>query len=169
MTLFRSWYGDDPLMFNILGIFLSHADGREALAKAGYIVSKEWNGDDDWEEDTSYGDYDGDVVMHGGEDTAGPQSATERRTPRRRANADSEEEQAIRRRRREAMVLSDGGAPLGQENIIQRVDGNDEMNASAAPNESEAEEQMTRMREEVDSFFDTLPVLDDDSMLANLQ
>lgn len=35
-----------------------------------------------------------------------------------RVHEESAEEQALRRRRREAMVLSDGGGPLGSDDII---------------------------------------------------
>ena len=177
LTLYRSWYNDDPIMFSILGVFLAHKEGREALAKAGYIVNKDWTGDDDEYpgDDDSFGDYDGDIIMHNAEDTAGGLPSfgpAPRRRPRRRQTAvDSEEEQAIRRRRREAMVLSDGGGPLGQENIIQREDTtNDSTEADPRPAfETNVEEQMARMREEVDSYFEHAPILDDHELLRNLQ
>lgn len=60
-------------------------------------------------------DDDSDVWMVDGEETAGTF-----RTAPRRPQEGSLEEQALRRRRREAMVLSEGGHPLGRDDIIQR-------------------------------------------------
>lgn len=72
----------------------------------------------DDQDDADDDDYDmvtdGDIRMVGGEDTAGPNFHVSSRFQF------SAEDQALRRRRREAMVLSEGGRPLGHEDIIQR-------------------------------------------------
>lgn len=67
------------------------------------------------DQDDEDDDGDSDVWMVDGEDTAG----TFRSTPRR-VQEGSLAEQALRRARREAMVLSEGGRPLGRDDIIQR-------------------------------------------------
>ncbi|KAJ5491524.1 hypothetical protein N7539_003091 [Penicillium diatomitis] len=75
-----------------------------------------WDFDEDSDEDAEEDmPRDGDILMEEGEDTAGLGS----RAPSRRLHEGTTEDQALRRRRREAMVLSEGGRPLGRENIIQ--------------------------------------------------
>lgn len=66
------------------------------------------------ENDHDDDDVDSDVWMVDGEDTAGSS-----RLSGPRVREGTAEEQAVRRRRREAMVLSDGGHPLRQDDIIQ--------------------------------------------------
>lgn len=66
------------------------------------------------EENDDDDDVDSDVWMIDGEDTAGSS-----RYSGPRVREGTAEEQAVRRRRREAMVLSDGEHPLGNEDIIQ--------------------------------------------------
>lgn len=94
---------------------------------AGDGPAPEYAGDNNVDDD-AWADDDSDVWMTGGEDTAGivpiPAAGSAVPTPSRsrvrRLRDESAEEQALRRRRREAMVLSEGGRPLGQDNIIQR-------------------------------------------------
>ncbi|GLI80575.1 hypothetical protein PoHVEF18_008930 [Penicillium ochrochloron] len=73
---------------------------------------------DDDQDDVDDDEYDmvndHDIRMVGGEDTAGPDFYVSSRFQF------SARDQALRRRRREAMVLSEGGHPLGHEDIIQR-------------------------------------------------
>lgn len=78
----------------------------------GSMIEENDQVDDEDEDD----DEDSDVWMVDGEDTAGPSV----RESSRRFQEGSAEEQALRRRRREAMVLSEGGRPLGRDDIIQR-------------------------------------------------
>ncbi|KKY28533.1 hypothetical protein UCRPC4_g00521 [Phaeomoniella chlamydospora] len=159
LNFFQSWYDDDPLMNNILGVFCTFSEGRHALCKAGYPIWGEGSVGEDGagSDDLSFsGDLDGDVVMHGAEDTAGGRLQFSflgpRRPSRRRARPpDSAEEQAVRRRRREAMVLSDGGGPLGQDNIIQREEGGA---TPPVPTTTDVEEELTRLQEEVDREFE---------------
>lgn len=77
----------------------------------GSMLEEENEQDDDDEDDG-----DSDVWMVDGEDTAGSYRGSSSRRPL----DGNTEEQALRRRRREAMVLSEGGRPLGREDIIQR-------------------------------------------------
>lgn len=79
----------------------------------GSMLEEENEQDDDDDDDE---DGDSDVWMVDGEDTAGSYRGSSSRRPQD-GNA---EEQALRRRRREAMVLSEGGRPLGRDDIIQR-------------------------------------------------
>jgi hypothetical protein len=108
--LMKNWWSDDAVMSSIINTLMSHQDGIRQLRKYGLMGSmmEENDHDDD--------DEDGDVWMVDGDDTAGP-----RRFSGRRPADDSAEEQALRRRRREAMVFSEGGRPLGNDNIIQPV------------------------------------------------
>ncbi|KEF60095.1 uncharacterized protein A1O9_04945 [Exophiala aquamarina CBS 119918] len=88
--------------------------------------------DHDEEEDDHDHDHDDhDVVMTGGEDTAGvplerAQTGWEERllpvlnSVRPRSVERSQEEEHLRRRHREAIVVADPGAPLRRENILQR-------------------------------------------------
>lgn len=79
----------------------------------GSMIEENDKDDDDDDDD----DDDSDVWMVDGEDTAG---STRRLSSGRRLREGTAEDQALRRRRREAMVLSDGGRPLGRDDIIQR-------------------------------------------------
>ncbi|GJP90157.1 hypothetical protein CBS63078_10721 [Aspergillus niger] len=104
VLLMKTWWMDDTVMSAIFGTLSSHPEGAKQLRKYGLMGSMMEENDQD--------DYDSDVWMVDGEDTAGS-----RRVPGRRLR--TAEEQAVRRRRREAMVLSDGGRPLGNDDIIQ--------------------------------------------------
>lgn len=108
VILMKTWWSDDAVMSSIFSTLSSHPDGTKQLRRHGLMGSMidENDHDDD--------DADSDVWMVDGDETAGSRPASGRRV--REGTA---EEQAIRRRRREAMVLSDGGHPLGNEDIIQ--------------------------------------------------
>ncbi|KAJ5628321.1 Armadillo-like helical [Penicillium lividum] len=112
-SLLKTWWSDDTLMSSIFHNLTTHSEGIKQLRKHGLMGSliEEEN-----EEDYGDDDDDGDVWMVDGEDTAGSYRGSSSRRPRE-SNAD---EQALRRRRREAMVLSEGGRPLGRDDIIQR-------------------------------------------------
>lgn len=117
----KTWWADDAVMSSIFGTLTSHPDGMKQLRKYGLMGSlieendhdDEGHGDDDDDDDD---DADSDVWMVDGEDTAGPHLDS----PSRRHRESSAAERALRRRRREAMVLSEGGRPLGRGDIIQR-------------------------------------------------
>lgn len=117
--LMKAWWSDDAVMSSIFGTLTSHPDGIKQLRKHGLMGSMIEENDQDDDEDNEDGDdddADSDVWMVDGEDTAGayPESS-----PRRHRESNAAE-QALRRRRREAMVLSEGGHPLGRDDIIQR-------------------------------------------------
>lgn len=111
VILLKTWWADDMTMSSIFSTLASHPDGIKQLRKHGLMGSMIEENDQDDDDDG-----DSDVWMEDGDDTAGsyPQSAS------RRFQEGSAEEQALRRRRREAMVLSEGGRPLGNDDIIQR-------------------------------------------------
>lgn len=116
--LMKAWWSDDAVMSSIFGTLTSHPDGIIQLHQHG-LMSRMFQQNDQGDEDDDDGDdedADSDVWMVDGEDTAGayPESS-----PRRHREGNAEE-QALRRRRREAMVLSEGGRPLGRDDIIQR-------------------------------------------------
>lgn len=118
VMLMKTWWSDDAVMSSIFGTLTIHPDGIKQLRKYGLMGSMieeddEDDEDDEGDEDDVYDD--GDVRMTNGEDTAGNNYG-----PSRRHQERSEAEQALRRRRREAMVLSEGGRPIGREDIIQR-------------------------------------------------
>lgn len=117
--LMKAWWSDDAIMSSIFGTLTSHPDGIKQLRKHGLMGSMIEEDDQEDDEDDEEGDdddADSDVWMVDGEDTAGvyPESS-----PRRHRESNAAE-QALRRRRREAMVLSEGGRPLGRDDIIQR-------------------------------------------------
>ncbi|OQD78371.1 hypothetical protein PENDEC_c001G07079 [Penicillium decumbens] len=114
VILMKTWWSDDTVMSSIFGTLTQHPDGIKQLRKHGLMGSMiEENDQDDDDDD----DEDSDVWMVDGEDTAG---SSFRESSSRRFQEGSPEEQALRRRRREAMVLSEGGRPLGRDDIIQR-------------------------------------------------
>jgi hypothetical protein len=131
----KAWWSDDTVMSSIFDTLTAHPAGVKELRKHGLMGTiseddEDADGDDheadnhgaddheadDLEDDEDDDDAaDGDVRMVDGDDTAGPiQYAPSR------VQEFSAEDQALRRRRREAMVLSEGGRPLGREDIIQR-------------------------------------------------
>ena len=104
----KTWNTEDTLMCDILSMIDCAPEGRKELRKHGLVGSAIGETDDE----------EGDTLMVGGEDTAGFSIGSIARG--RRVREESIEEQALRRRRREAMVLSEGGRPLGRDDIIQR-------------------------------------------------
>ncbi|KAI9044611.1 uncharacterized protein KD926_000522 [Aspergillus affinis] len=106
VILMKTWWSDDSIMSSIFSTLSSHPEAIKQLRKYGLMGSLIEENDPD--------DEDSDVWMVDGEDTAGS-----RHIPGRRLRERSAEEQAVRRRRREAMVLSDGERPLGNDDIIQ--------------------------------------------------
>ncbi|KAE8330472.1 hypothetical protein BDV39DRAFT_170227 [Aspergillus sergii] len=106
VILMKTWWSDDTLMSSIFSTLSSHSEGTKQLRKYGLMGSMIEENDQD--------DDDSDIWMVDGDDTAGSG-----RVPGRRLRERNAEEQAVRRRRREAMVLSDGGRPLGHDDIIQ--------------------------------------------------
>lgn len=106
VILMRTWWSDDAVMSAIFNTLSTHPDGAKQLRKYGLMGSMMEENDQD--------ETDSDVWMVDGEDTAGSRHISARRPRDRTA-----EEQVVRRRRREAMVLSDGGRPLGNDDIIQ--------------------------------------------------
>ena len=107
VILMKTWWTDDAVMSSIFSTLSSHPDGTKQLRKHGLMGSMMEENDHDDDDD-----MDSDVWMIDGEDTAGTSRG-------RRMREGTAEEQAVRRRRREAMVLSDGGHPLGNDDIIQ--------------------------------------------------
>ena len=104
----KTWNTEDTLMCEILSMIDDAPEGRKELRKHRLVGSAIGETDDE----------EGDTLMIGGEDTAGLSIGSAARG--RRIREESIEEQALRRRRREAMVLSEGGRPLGRDDIIQR-------------------------------------------------
>ncbi|KAI2791523.1 hypothetical protein POX_c04384 [Penicillium oxalicum] len=146
ILLMKNWWSDDATMSSILGTLTTHPEGYEQLQEYGLmsIMGDESEDDRDRDEDEDHDEdpdehddddseiwdiedsdedldvdmpRDGDILMEEGDDTAGLGFHA---GPSRRLQAGTTEDQALRRRRREAMVLSEGGRPLGRENIIQR-------------------------------------------------
>ncbi|KAL4883637.1 hypothetical protein BJY04DRAFT_215991 [Aspergillus karnatakaensis] len=115
VILMKTWWSDDTVMSSIFATLSSHPDGAKQLRKHGLMGSLlEENDHDEVSDDNDEDDEESDVWMVDGEDTAGS-----RQIPGRRPRERNPEEQALRRRRREAMVLSDGRRPLGNDDIIQ--------------------------------------------------
>ncbi|CAG7935690.1 unnamed protein product [Penicillium nalgiovense] len=115
VILMKTWWSDDVVMSSIFSSLSSHPDGIKQLRKHGLMGSMiEENDHDDDDDDDDDGDSDVWMV------DAGDAGGSFGRTPSRRLQEGSPEEQALRRRRREAMVLSDGGRPIGNDDIIQR-------------------------------------------------
>ncbi|KAJ6184997.1 hypothetical protein N7519_006298 [Penicillium mononematosum] len=111
VILMKTWWSDDVVMSSIFSSLSSHPDGIKQLRKHGLMGSMIEENDHDDEDDG-----DSDVWMVDADEAGGSFG----RTPSRRLQEGSPEEQALRRRRREAMVLSDGGRPIGNDDIIQR-------------------------------------------------
>ncbi|KAL4888705.1 hypothetical protein BDV59DRAFT_205948 [Aspergillus ambiguus] len=109
VILMKTWWSDDAVMSSIFSTLSTHPEGKKQLRKYGLMGSVMEENDQDDDD----ADGDSDVWMVDGDDTAGSRQAPGRRF---RGTA---EEQAVRRRRREAMVLSDGGRPIGSDDIIQ--------------------------------------------------
>jgi hypothetical protein len=108
LTEMRTWRYDDLDMSAIFALLSNNKEAMRQLEKCG-LKADSRTGDV-----LNGSDNESDVWMVDGDDTAGPRRSAARRQP-----DESAEEQALRRRRREAMVFSEGGRPLGNENIIQ--------------------------------------------------
>jgi hypothetical protein len=111
VILMKTWWSDDVVMSSIFSSLSSHPDGIKQLRKHGLMGSMIEENDHDDEDDG-----DSDVWMVDADEAGGSFG----RTRSRRLQEGSPEEQALRRRRREAMVLNDGGRPIGNDDIIQR-------------------------------------------------
>jgi hypothetical protein len=124
----KEYWMDDTLMSSIFSTLVMHPEGNRQFRQVGLLGSvmdeddeddEDDDEDEDGDEDEDEAEVDGDVWMVNGDDTAG-----RGRVPERLRQADeSVEEQTLRRRRREAMVFSEAGRPLGNENIIERLPG----------------------------------------------
>ncbi len=153
-----TWGDDDEIMTAIVVKLTLHQKGVDELRQCGLTRASSAaalhpNTFPNYEEP-----IDNDVVMTGGEDTAGivipnhtldvadqrPGSSWSRQPPNRQL---SNQELQRRRRRREAMVLSDGDEPLTQGNILQR----DNSHAALAPRRTtEADQQVAQMIEQIE-------------------
>jgi hypothetical protein len=154
----KAWASDDPVMAQLMHIITSVPQGLDQLR--GCRLTRISNFHAYWREGNWYVDWSSaqnhDVVMTGGEDTAGilpsrdqssqadhrPGSSWSRRHPR-----DSRAEEIQRRRRREAMVLSDGEGPLTEDNILQRENSRVALVPGQEPG---IEEQLAQLNEEID-------------------
>lgn len=128
----KSWGSDDILMYEIMKVLTQSAAGCSSLRRAGLRASKqpEHHEDESWEKpwrEENMENEDNDIVMVGGEDTAGiPVESSwqsfnsEEEAPRPRSVERSQEEEQLRRRNRQAVVVAERGAPLGRENILHR-------------------------------------------------
>lgn len=127
----KAWGGDDLVMAELMRVITSVPSGLQELREFGLTkithFRNYWRGGDWYEERPS--PHNEDVVMTGGEDTAGvlpstSQSGQDQRPgsswSRRHPTPDSQSDGTQRRRRREAMVISDGDGPLTEGNILQR-------------------------------------------------
>ncbi|KAI9877995.1 MAG: hypothetical protein M1830_002192 [Pleopsidium flavum] len=124
----KTFNSDDALMCEVIVRLDNLAEGRKQLRKCGLTGSAIGENDD----------REGDIWMVDGDDTAGGGPGLG--AGGRRVREESADEQALRRRRREAMVFSEGGGPLGRENIIQR----DEV-----ARDDEVERELEQLMEEV--------------------
>jgi hypothetical protein len=111
----KTWWSDDAVMSSIFSTLSSHPDGIKQLRKYGLMGSMIEENDQDDDDDDDDDDADSDVWMVDADETGGTFGR-----PARRLQDGTPREQALRRRRREAMVLSDGGRPIGSDDIIQR-------------------------------------------------
>jgi hypothetical protein len=154
----KAWAGDDPVMAQLMDVVTSVPQGLDQLRGCRLTrisnLHAYWRGGNwyvDWPSAQNH-----DVVMTGGEDTAGilpsrdrsnqadhrPGSSWSRRHPR-----DGHAEEIQRRRRREAMVLSDGEGPLTEDNILQRENSRVALVPGQEPG---IEEQLAQLNEEID-------------------
>lgn len=168
----QAWGSDDPLMAKLVHIITSVPSGLKELREFGLtkITSfhNYWHGGDWYAERPST--CSDDVVMAGGEDTAGVLPATSPNGPEQRPGSswsrrhpilDSQSYDTQRRRRREAMVLSDGDGPLTEGNILQRensqaalVPGHD---WTSEERPAPLTEEMNTEREDPTAVFQTGP------------
>ncbi|WEW58501.1 hypothetical protein PRK78_003969 [Emydomyces testavorans] len=144
----KTWSADDPLMSSIIGTLVTHHEGVKQLRKYGLMGSRieesksdMYNPTDDQDEFRSYihpgfgeDDEAESEVWILDEDAAGTQPWSGRR-PQEGTAAD----QAIRRRRREAIVFSEGGRPLGRDNIIEPIRNDEDESLEDQSDEIQAE------------------------------
>lgn len=137
----RSWSNDDVVMAGIMNSISMSPMGKKHQRDAGLRRSNYTEIEDientvrRWRHVPTRLDSidtDHDVRMTNGESTAGaatPPPVAMRRRPtnthgdtlRARSQEISQEEEVLRRRRREAVVVAEAGAPLSQDNILQRT------------------------------------------------
>jgi hypothetical protein len=154
----EAWGSDDPVMAELMRVITSVLPDLEERAEFGLTKTTNFNADwhgGDWHEEW-HSARTQDVVITGGEDTAGilPSTSETDRDQRpgsswspRNPTSESQSDEIERRRRREAMVLSDGDGPLTEGNILQRE------NSSAAlvpGQEPTAKQRLAHFREETD-------------------
>lgn len=158
MFRLKAWGNDDPVMAEVMHFITSVPSGLEELREFGLTKITNfyayWHGGDWYEEWPST--RNDDVVMTGGEDTAGILSAaTETGRDQRPGSSwsrghptpGSQSDELQRRRRREAMVLSDGEGPLTEGNILQRENSR----AALVPGEEPStEDRLAESHEEID-------------------
>jgi hypothetical protein len=154
----KAWWSDDPVMAELMRFITSVPSGLQELREFGLTkithFHNYWRGGDWYEEWPSTRNED--IVMTGGEDTAGvlpsaSQSGQDQRPSsswsRRHPTPDSQSDGTQRRRRREAMVLSDGDGPLTESNILQRENSH----AALVPGEEPSlEGRLARSYEDLD-------------------
>jgi hypothetical protein len=154
----KAWGSDDPLMAELMHVITSVPPGLEELREFGLTTITNFHAY--WHGGNWYGEWPStrnhDVVMTGGEDTAGIlPSMSQTGRDQQSGSSWSRRNQAIaghsdeiqRRRRREAMVLSDGDGPLTAGNILQRENSR----AALVPGEEPSiEEQLAQLSEEID-------------------
>jgi hypothetical protein len=151
-----AWGSDDPVMAGLMHVITSVPSGLKELAEFGLTKITNfhayWHGGDWYEE--WHPARTQDVVMTGGEDTAGilPSTSETDRDQRpgsswspRNPAAESQSDEIRRRRRREAMVLSDGDGPLTEGNILQRENSSAALVAGQEPT---VEQRLARFHEE---------------------
>ena len=153
----KAWGSDEPVMAELMRLVATTAQGQAQLREYGLTKITNfhayWHGGDLYGEAPSTPTHD--VVMAGGEDTAGILSSTAQSGWDQRPGSSWSRshprigswEAMRRRRRREAMVLSDGDEPLTEGNILQRENSR----VALVPGESlSAEEQLTDLIRAVD-------------------
>ena len=131
VSLFENvaYANDDNLMSGVMGMITRSPRGMKELRKAGLTTSTFKEDVKSLRRRRSYErqDDETDIMMVGGEDTAGALSRWRAvdatgNGPRPRSLERSHEEDRLRRRHREAVVVADRGEPLSRENILQRAD-----------------------------------------------
>ncbi|PGH18494.1 hypothetical protein AJ80_04464 [Polytolypa hystricis UAMH7299] len=154
VTLMKTWWTDDAVMSSIVNTLSSNQEGVKQLRKYGLMGSRMeehmqiyndddddvlglQNGDIDHENDfDNVADSDSDAWMGAGGEV--------RNGTGRRRQEGTAEEQELRRRRREAMVLSEGGRPFWQSNIIPPVNDEVEVDENLEMELEQLEEEVNR-------------------------
>lgn len=128
VKLMKTWWTDDSTMSTIVGTLANNQEGVKQLRKYGLMGSRMEEHTHDYHEydlfygngtiydefDDSENSSDSDSYVWERDEVSAPSSG-------RRPQEGSVEDQALRRRRREAMVFSEGGRPVGREDIISPV------------------------------------------------